>query len=88
MYVTEVGKWLPNNYILGYFLDVRFDKKKPQTTLLTKGSLNPIIYCLNISTFDNAFSAKNRKSRSVKHDSIYAFCKVIKTATYLYLMRR
>ena len=31
----------------------------------------------------HASSAKNRKSWSVKHDIIYAFCEVIKTETYL-----
>ena len=33
-----------------------------------------------------ALRAKNRKRRYVKHDIIYAFCMVIKTATYMYLM--
>ena len=53
MYATEVGKGLPNNYIFGYFLNVSFDKKT-QTTLLIKGSHNPIIDCPNISTLSNA----------------------------------
>jgi len=55
MYTTEGGNGLPNNYIhiFMYFLNVHCVKKN-NTTLLTKGSLNQITDCPNISTLSNA----------------------------------
>jgi len=43
--------------------------------------LNQIIDSPNISTLNNT------SVQVYKHDIIYAFCKVIKTVNYLYLMR-
>jgi len=60
--------------------------------------LNPISDSLNINTLNSAFvlvkkstkcakfSAKISQKKVCKHDIIEGFCRVIKTATYHYLM--